>query len=887
MKKAVSLFVVLCMICSTLISVHADDTSLQTVYAPNFYGLETGTLPEGWTGVNFSVGLNNGYEISNYGQLANYKVGQNWGSNGYAVYNYYLWTGSYTYSVNVDGWDESKVTDTDHRSYVIFNYQDAENYYFLDMSANAENTTYLKKKVDGNDEIIAQKENSGIGRAATVKVVFDSTNNTISAYVLRKNTTEEDILFENINDTTFVGGKIGVGAQSSSFINFTNINVSGMAIDKTPEPEPEPGYALSDEAEEVVFAPTIPNSGSIPEWWSSSNVGLTNWGAFTHTAWNLSGYFTYDKYEWEQKFTYQMRISNYELNDMSSYMLFLYQDQNNYYAVEFNTTTKKVNLIKKVDGVIPDEPLATFDWGSSISNDTVTLTYDNGKISAKAKRENGSEVTFFTDVEDSDPSFTSGKIGFAYNKGGFHATGINVTGMAREWKESGTIAFPEREKVYRKIPSITSAVEVPVPEELKNRVTKTYPNGLLKAVIMDFDDGTQAWCEGVDEKIINILDKYNMVGTFNLSASNHTSGYTDAEISKYASLYSGHEIATHQIEHTEPADMSNDDLRDALKKSKQWFEQITSKWGTLPTVETEGLAIAQVGGWAYPGGGKDISEEQIAIAENLGIKYGRRSTVYSASEADYHVKIPESFFNWKATASFASTSGGKAAALAHQERYLASDLNYMTVFYSWQHGWDVFGSSANPTDISAEFDTYCKNFAKNSDTIWNPGVLEFVDYVNASKQLTVTQNEDGAIVLYNPSNAIDVWATVDYNNVMIPAGTSKIIGGEEPIVSEYEIKNASYTNQGEVLNITANIVKGDNDAEVIAAVYDVNNELIAIGVGNKISDNSDISNGEFVYSSDIVTGTKEVGSVKLFVWNSVNSLKPMCKAADCVKANNS
>lgn len=872
LKKAVSLLLALCMLCSMANFVFAadDNTPIDAVFAPSFSGGTNGEMPEDWSGVNIAYGN----QWSNWGQISNFKVGQTWGANGYAVYNNYLWTGDITYTITVDDYDQSSTSDTDHRAHIIFNYKDAENYYFIDTSANSGSTVYFKKKVENVDTVIASAPESGIGRGATVTINYNSTAKTTSATAKKSDGTVLT-LFTDEYDNTFVGGKIGVGAKSSSFIDFSGIIVRGMAIDQTPKPEPEVGLKLTDEAVDTVFVPVITTSGSIPEWWTVSNTITTKneWGAFTQKddAWNKSGYLSYDKYEWEQKLTYKARISNYAKDDMSSFMCFMYQDSNNYYAVEFNSNTKQVNLIKKVNGTVT--VLASYDWGESISNHIATVDYDNGKMSASV-----GNTVFFTDVEDPDNTFTSGKIGFAYNRGGFHIDDFTVSGLAREWVEGSVIAFPEREKVYRKLPTITSATEVPVPDELKSRVVKTYPDGLLKAVIMDFDDGTQNWCEGVDSKIIAILNKYNMRATFNLSANDHKSGYTDDEIAKYASIYRGHEIATHMIAHTEPADMDNETLKYALETSKAWFEQMTAKWGDLPTTEKEGLAITQVGGWAYPGGGKDISAEQIAIAEAAGFKYGRRSSVFPAN--DYRVKIPESFFNWHATASFAS-SNGKTAAIAHQERYLASDLDYMTVFYSWQHGWDVVASAANPNDISAEFDTYCKTFAKNSDTIWNPGCTEYVDYVNASRQLTVTLNDNGSITLTNPSNAIDVWARVDYKNVMIPAGETKTIGDdvEEP-EKDYALSSASYTSDADIVTVTADVTKGEGDSTVIAAVYNADGRLVAFDTQTVIDDSTPLTDGKASYSAQITAN--DVSKVSLFVWDSVGGIKPLCESVDCV-----
>ena len=139
--------------------------------------------------------------------------------------------------------------------------------------------------------------------------------------------------------------------------------------------------------------------------------------------------------------------------------------------------------------------------------------------------------------------------------------------------------------------------------------------GKLKAVTFSFDDACFQ-----DKKVIEILDKYNLKGTFNLNSGNLGKAWKNAfngvsaDCSKIKAqdvkeVYKNHEVAAHTISHPLLTKLSDEEI--------------------IYQVEQDRLALSKlvgydVVGFAYPNGYPN-ADERVAkiIKENTGVKYAR------------------------------------------------------------------------------------------------------------------------------------------------------------------------------------------------------------------------------------------------------------------------
>lgn len=141
-------------------------------------------------------------------------------------------------------------------------------------------------------------------------------------------------------------------------------------------------------------------------------------------------------------------------------------------------------------------------------------------------------------------------------------------------------------------------------------------NGKLKAVTFSFDDANHQ-----DKKVIEILDKYNLKGTFNLNSGNLGKAWRNAafngvtaDCSKISAkdvkeVYKNHEVAAHTVNHPLLTKMSDEEI--------------------IYQVEQDRLALSElvgydVVGFAYPNGYPN-ADERVArvIREHTGVKYAR------------------------------------------------------------------------------------------------------------------------------------------------------------------------------------------------------------------------------------------------------------------------
>ena len=143
-------------------------------------------------------------------------------------------------------------------------------------------------------------------------------------------------------------------------------------------------------------------------------------------------------------------------------------------------------------------------------------------------------------------------------------------------------------------------------------------NGKLKAVTFSFDDGVTQ-----DKRLIEILNKYNLKGTFNLNSAllgffnehvtyGKTVRHDKVFPTEVKSVYQNHEVAVHTLTH--PLLPSLDDRTVAWQ-----VEQDRKALSSLVGYEVKGMA--------YPCGGVN-NDDRVAevIKNNTGVLYSRTIT---------------------------------------------------------------------------------------------------------------------------------------------------------------------------------------------------------------------------------------------------------------------
>ena len=120
-------------------------------------------------------------------------------------------------------------------------------------------------------------------------------------------------------------------------------------------------------------------------------------------------------------------------------------------------------------------------------------------------------------------------------------------------------------------------------------IKKTFPGGKAKAFNVTYDDGVLQ-----DIRFVELLNKYNLKGTFNLNSGlmenefewTHESSRIIKRLSKEraVSLYQGHEIACHTLTHPYMNDLSESEILHELQSDKANLEKLFGR-------EVKGFAV--------------------------------------------------------------------------------------------------------------------------------------------------------------------------------------------------------------------------------------------------------------------------------------------------------
>ena len=263
-------------------------------------------------------------------------------------------------------------------------------------------------------------------------------------------------------------------------------------------------------------------------------------------------------------------------------------------------------------------------------------------------------------------------------------------------------------------------------------------DGKRKVLTLSYDDGVVQ-----DIKLIEIMDKYGLKGTFNISSGTYLSEdvtrekfYGRLKLSEAKELYknSGHEVALHAFTHP---------FLDKLDTSEIIYEITEDR----KAIESHYGKIAR--GMAYPFG--RYNDVVVDILEKCNIAYSR--TARATGTLDF----PE---NWLKLHPTCHHNYEKLEELAKKFVEGKNRWDNCEMFYLWGHSYEF------DNDDNCEVIETFAEYVGGHEHIWYATNIEIYDYVKAYESLQTSYDKK---IIHNPTN-IDVWVDVKSEMYCIKAG---------------------------------------------------------------------------------------------------------------------
>ena len=318
-----------------------------------------------------------------------------------------------------------------------------------------------------------------------------------------------------------------------------------------------------------------------------------------------------------------------------------------------------------------------------------------------------------------------------------------------------------------------SELPTPKPEELPKEIAETikltYPDGKLKAAIFSFDDLADYHYLS-DKHLLDIFNEHGIKSAFNMITSLVSEG---GLAEKNIGLFEGHEIASHSVTHPHLDEISTEELLAELNDSKAFINELTGQ-------EAAGLAYP----YYY-----FADTEHLQYVKDAGYRYSRRTDPSGSFD------IPESFYNWNPTMHVLWNGGvtdGPYVLPQKTKEFTELEPDEEVLFFIWGHSTD-FGNFEGASNYDPETDNWyliedcCESIAASSDTIWNPTVIDYVDYVNSQRLLGIYKGSGNNILFDNTKGTKDVWVSIAGEPAVIEAGAAKEIDPGDIPVSTPEI----------------------------------------------------------------------------------------------------
>ena len=259
-------------------------------------------------------------------------------------------------------------------------------------------------------------------------------------------------------------------------------------------------------------------------------------------------------------------------------------------------------------------------------------------------------------------------------------------------------------------------------------VRKLYPYGKKKAFNVTYDDGVLQ-----DVRFVELLNQYGLKGTFNLNSALmenefewiHEKGCVVKRLKMdvVKSLYVGHEVASHTLNHPYMHDLSKEGVMWELSQDKKNLEAIFGK-------EIKGFAVP----FDYY---SELIEECV---KECGFAYGR------VSEMSYSFHPQNDYYNWKATVFHCED------ALEDLMKQFIETDEELALFQIVGHSYDL--DTENMWD---RMENVFRIISGQGD-ILPMTTIEIIEYLKAMEQVEITdqyiQNNSGISLWFAVNNVI-------------------------------------------------------------------------------------------------------------------------------------
>lgn len=217
-------------------------------------------------------------------------------------------------------------------------------------------------------------------------------------------------------------------------------------------------------------------------------------------------------------------------------------------------------------------------------------------------------------------------------------------------------------------------------------------NGKKKAVTFSFDDGIMQ-----DIRVIEILDKYGLKGTFNLNSGKFGTKYpyeangrtverTIIEPWQVKDIYKNHEVAVHTLGHFNLTQLPDSCVTWQVEEDRKRLEELTGK---------------EIRCMAYPCGGVN-NDERVAnvIQKTSKIRFARTIT------SSYAFDMQDNLLRFQPTLHFLDKRVFELA-----EEFLALKTDEPKLFYIWGHSYELDADEGRWEN----FERLCERISQKED----------------------------------------------------------------------------------------------------------------------------------------------------------------------------
>ena len=218
-------------------------------------------------------------------------------------------------------------------------------------------------------------------------------------------------------------------------------------------------------------------------------------------------------------------------------------------------------------------------------------------------------------------------------------------------------------------------------------------NGKKRAVTFSFDDGVRQ-----DVRVVEILNKYGLKGTFNLNSGMFGMGGETVWLPKVVSnarvqaeevrdIYAGHEVAVHTVNHPHLTKLTDAEIVKEIEDDRKALSQ---------------LCGYEVVGMAYPYG--DCDDRVISlIRKHTGVLYGRG--VIGAKD----FSVPMDLWHFDPTIWFIDEKLDEKI-----DEFLSLDTDEPQMLYIWGHAYELDAELIT----WEKFEAVCKKLAGRSEIFY-------------------------------------------------------------------------------------------------------------------------------------------------------------------------